>query len=108
MSTQVFLNLLWVPYRDQESKLGDIGDTQDPPQPQNYTKITSQRLTSFSLTLVIILHDTTDTVLRQPLQEQVQPLQLNHLVLMQQQLPMRYSGHNTHLSHDDFLAIRKR
>jgi len=24
MSTQVFFNLLWVPYRDQESKLGDI------------------------------------------------------------------------------------
>jgi len=24
MSTQVFFNLLWVPYRDQESKLWDI------------------------------------------------------------------------------------
>jgi len=70
------------------------------------TKITSQRLTSFSLTL--FYDSLRQLLLRQPLQEQVQPLQLNHLVLMQQQLTMRYSGHYTHLSHDDFLAIRKR
>jgi len=36
-----FFNLLWVPYRDQESKLGDVyrthtGYTQDHPQPQDY------------------------------------------------------------------------
>jgi len=35
MSTQVFFNLLWVPYRDQESKFGD-DCTQDPPGPQDY------------------------------------------------------------------------
>ena len=31
MSTQVFLNLLWVPYTDQESKLGDIWLHTGPP-----------------------------------------------------------------------------
>jgi len=36
MSTQVFFNLLWVPYSDQESKLGDIWLHTGPPQPPDY------------------------------------------------------------------------
>ena len=36
VAPRFFLKLLWVPYKDQESKLGDIFCTQDPPQRQDY------------------------------------------------------------------------